>query len=187
MCWISTPITHDSVPGAPNLSLHSDPACIAFRSLSTSRYLGFVQRLGAGGAGELHSLGVNAGFASTGSISKSRFGSLVAPQEFVPPRLVLSPRNPQRGYVTPPRHGRRVPAPSAAFPFSSSNSGATLRTFGNSISFFALSPLSQRFKSRLTLRCTRTPPALPSALFHLPASSASFSASVQAVPVSFIR
>ena len=37
--------------GRPNLSLNSDPACIAFRSLSTSRYLGFVHRLGTGGAG----------------------------------------------------------------------------------------------------------------------------------------
>ena len=35
----------------PNPPLNSDPACIAFRSLSTSRYLGFVQRFGAGGAG----------------------------------------------------------------------------------------------------------------------------------------
>ena len=34
--------------GVPNLSLKSDPACIAFRSLSTSCYLGFVHRLGAG-------------------------------------------------------------------------------------------------------------------------------------------
>ena len=34
--------------GAPNLSLKSDPACIAFRSLSTSRYLGSAHRLGAG-------------------------------------------------------------------------------------------------------------------------------------------
>ena len=37
----------------PNPALHSDPACIAFRSLSSFRFLGFVQRLGAGGAGEL--------------------------------------------------------------------------------------------------------------------------------------
>ena len=37
--------------GRPNPPLNLDPACIAFRSLSTSRYLGFVQRLGAGGAG----------------------------------------------------------------------------------------------------------------------------------------
>ena len=37
--------------GVPNLSLNSDPACIAFRSLSTFCYLGFVHRLGAGGAG----------------------------------------------------------------------------------------------------------------------------------------
>ena len=35
----------------PNLSLNSDPACIVIRSLSTSRFLGSVQRLGAGGAG----------------------------------------------------------------------------------------------------------------------------------------
>jgi len=35
----------------PNLSLNSDPACIAFRSLSTSRFLGSAQCLGAGGAG----------------------------------------------------------------------------------------------------------------------------------------
>jgi hypothetical protein len=41
----------------PNPALHSDPACIAFRSLSSFCFLGFVQRLGAGGAGELHSLG----------------------------------------------------------------------------------------------------------------------------------
>jgi hypothetical protein len=39
----------------------------------------------------------------------------------------------------------------------------------------------------LTLRCTRAPPALPSALSHLFAFSASFSASVQAMPVSFFR
>lgn len=37
----------------------------------------------------------------------------------------------------------------------------------------------------LTLRRTRTPPVLPFLLSHLPASSASFSASVQAWPVSF--
>ena len=35
----------------PNLSLNSDPACIVFRSFSCSRFLGFVQRLGAGVAG----------------------------------------------------------------------------------------------------------------------------------------
>ena len=41
--------------------------------------------------------------------------------------------------------------------------------------------------SRLTLRSTRTPPALPSVLSLHSSSSASFSASVQAGPVSFIR
>jgi len=35
----------------PNPPLDSDPACIAFRSLSTFRFLGFAPRLGAGGAG----------------------------------------------------------------------------------------------------------------------------------------
>ena len=40
----------------PNPPLNSGPACIVFRSFSTSRYLGSVQRLGAGGAGWLHSL-----------------------------------------------------------------------------------------------------------------------------------
>jgi hypothetical protein len=34
----------------PNPPLKSDPACIAFRPLSAFRYLGFAQRLGAGGA-----------------------------------------------------------------------------------------------------------------------------------------
>jgi hypothetical protein len=34
----------------PNPPLKSDPACIAFRSLSTSCYLGSAHRLGAGGA-----------------------------------------------------------------------------------------------------------------------------------------
>ena len=34
--------------GVPNPPLKSDPACIAFRSLSTFRYPGFVHRLGAG-------------------------------------------------------------------------------------------------------------------------------------------
>src|SRR5450631_3786771 len=40
-----------------NSALNSDPACIVFRSLSTSCYLGSAQRLGAGGAGKLRSLG----------------------------------------------------------------------------------------------------------------------------------
>ena len=35
----------------PNPPLKSDPACIAFRSLSASCFLGFAHRLGAGGAG----------------------------------------------------------------------------------------------------------------------------------------
>ena len=39
----------------------------------------------------------------------------------------------------------------------------------------------------LTLRCTRTPPALPFVLSQHLATSASLSASAQAVPVSFIR
>jgi len=34
----------------PNLSLNSDPACIAFRSLSAFRYLGSARRIGAGEA-----------------------------------------------------------------------------------------------------------------------------------------
>src|ERR1035438_7650817 len=34
--------------GVPNPPLKSDPACIAFRSLSTSRYPGSARRLGAG-------------------------------------------------------------------------------------------------------------------------------------------
>ncbi|WP_257304717.1 hypothetical protein [Geothrix campi] len=47
-----SPTAPNSSPSAaPNLSLNSDPACIAFRSLSTSRFLGSVQRLGAGVAG----------------------------------------------------------------------------------------------------------------------------------------
>jgi hypothetical protein len=37
--------------GTPNPALNSDPACIAFRSLSTFRFLGSVHRLGAGVAG----------------------------------------------------------------------------------------------------------------------------------------
>ena len=37
--------------GVPNLSLNSDPACVGFRSFSSSRFLGSAQRLGAGGAG----------------------------------------------------------------------------------------------------------------------------------------
>jgi hypothetical protein len=43
----------------PNPPLNSDPACIAFRSLSASRFLGSAQRLGAGGAGYLPSLGLS--------------------------------------------------------------------------------------------------------------------------------
>jgi hypothetical protein len=35
----------------PNPPLNSDPACIAFRSLSAFRYPGSARRLGAGGAG----------------------------------------------------------------------------------------------------------------------------------------
>ena len=46
------PIVGLVVPGhhRPNPPLNSDPACIAFRSFSSSRFLGSVQRLGAGGA-----------------------------------------------------------------------------------------------------------------------------------------
>jgi len=33
--------------------LNSDPACIVFRSFSSSVYLGFAKRLGAGGVGSL--------------------------------------------------------------------------------------------------------------------------------------
>jgi hypothetical protein len=35
----------------PNPALNSDPACIVFRSFSSFVFLGFVHRLGAGGAG----------------------------------------------------------------------------------------------------------------------------------------
>jgi hypothetical protein len=52
---------------------------------------------------------------------------------------------------------------------------------------FCLVPIEAKMTSDLTLRCTRTPPALPFVLYQLLASSASFSASAQAVPVSFIR
>ena len=45
----------------------------------------------------------------------------------------------------------------------------------------------ERSSSGLTPRSTRTPPALPSALSLLPASSAPLNASAQAGPVSFIR
>jgi hypothetical protein len=38
-------------PTTPNPPLNSDPACIAFRSLSASRFLGSAHRLSAGGAG----------------------------------------------------------------------------------------------------------------------------------------
>jgi hypothetical protein len=47
--------------------------------------------------------------------------------------------------------------------------------------------LVEVIKNGLTLRSTRTPPALPSVLSQLFASSASFNASVQVGPVSFIR
>ena len=42
-------------------------------------------------------------------------------------------------------------------------------------------------RTRLTFSSTRTPPALPPALSQLLASSAPFSATVQAGPVSFFR
>jgi hypothetical protein len=47
--------------------------------------------------------------------------------------------------------------------------------------------MKQKNGERLTLSSTRTPPALPSALSRHHASLASFSASVQAGPVSFFR
>ena len=50
--WVlrmATPaIFNERTSKAPNLSLKSDPACIAFGSLSTSRYPGSARRLGAG-------------------------------------------------------------------------------------------------------------------------------------------
>ena len=42
--------TEASFREAPNPPLKSDPACIAFRSLSIFRYLGSAHRLGAGAA-----------------------------------------------------------------------------------------------------------------------------------------
>jgi hypothetical protein len=45
------------LPSAADPPLNSNPACIAFRSLSASRFLGSAHRLGAGGVGELYSLG----------------------------------------------------------------------------------------------------------------------------------
>ena len=48
---ISVHSTNQELNQQPNPPLNSDPACIAFRSFSSSRYLGFAQRLGAGGAG----------------------------------------------------------------------------------------------------------------------------------------
>jgi len=45
-------LAHESTfPLTPNPRLNPDPTCIAFRSLSTSRFLGSAQRLGAGVAG----------------------------------------------------------------------------------------------------------------------------------------
>jgi hypothetical protein len=43
--------TNESYAQQPNPPLNSDPARTIFRSLSASGFLGFVQRLGAGGAG----------------------------------------------------------------------------------------------------------------------------------------
>ena len=43
---------------APNPPLNSDPACIVFRSFSSPCFLGSAQRLGAGGAGSLPSIGI---------------------------------------------------------------------------------------------------------------------------------
>jgi hypothetical protein len=42
---------------ASNPPLNSNPTCIAFRSFFSFRFLGSARRLGAGGAGWLHSLG----------------------------------------------------------------------------------------------------------------------------------
>jgi len=47
--------------------------------------------------------------------------------------------------------------------------------------------INQLALAALTLRCTRTPPTLPSVLSQLLASSAPLNASAQAGPVSFIR
>ena len=52
---------------------------------------------------------------------------------------------------------------------------------------FLSSIFLRAYQGGLTLRSTRTPPALPSALSQHPTSSAPLIASVQAGPVSFIR
>jgi len=51
----------------------------------------------------------------------------------------------------------------------------------------AACPGASNLRVGLTFRSTRTPPALSAALSQLLASSASFSASAQAGPVSFFR
>ena len=73
----------------PNPPLHSGPACIASRSLSTSCYLGFVQRLGAGGAGELQSLGRIMGISLTLIASFSLLHSLGFSQEPRSPMILI--------------------------------------------------------------------------------------------------
>ena len=147
---------HPSVGVRPNLTLNADPACIVFRSFSSSRFLGFAQRLGAGGLRLASFVSRQRRSGFYGFSSNPHVGSLIAPKDFVPPRLAPSARNSQRRFVTPLRHVRIVSPYSAAFPFSSDKSGATLRTFGHPTSLPTRCPHLPRLRSRLTFRSTRT-------------------------------
>ena len=85
----------------------------------------------------------------------------------------LSSGNQQRRYQMGPRH---------------SMDGSRCQLIGNLYPYSRpLAPTSSPARQRLTIGSTRTPPALPSALSQHFAISASFCASVQAVPVSLIR
>ena len=159
----------------PNPPLKSDPACIAFRSLSTSRFLGSAQRFGAGGA---------------------RLASFVRPM-----------------WAGSAKTASGVPSPSsprAIVAHSAVRSALVSSGFTSCSALFQLKRLGrelQRCGLPAHLRLTRpshglgytdssirpnlslnlTPPALPAVLSQPPASSAPFSASAQAGPVSYVR
>jgi len=206
----------------PNLPLNSDPACIAFRSLSSSRFPGSAHRLGAGGAGYLPSLGRHATAVQNpeGTWNRGwRFRNLLCPCfRYLPLLPFLLAVHLCRSVACPLPFELAISTIGNSFCRHCSHSGSQPdgyclpvrqgRSSGSSHQQWVCHPARYHwlrlhrpkpsiqgnrdlplsgYVVGLTLRSTRTPPALPPALSQLLASSASLSTSVQTGPVSFIR
>ena len=144
--------------GGPNPALHSDPACIAFRSLSTSCYLDFVERLGAGGAGELLPLGAFGLFQCVAvlwsSYSNHGFGFELSPNRVGANFTALRPMATLSSWCWHPSAlPRSFRTNSGSFPFGSS-AWFFVPTHSLHQSSASVARVGSNVLARLTSRCS---------------------------------